>query len=87
MRETSGLELASTITLVLQANRLTKCASHPLFHLNVFFINQHQYMPKEKYIEQKKQRFDDLTFSMTLFCAKKSKNWVCWVRKKTETIK
>ena len=26
--ETSGLELASTIILVLQANRLTKCASH-----------------------------------------------------------
>ena len=29
MREIGGLELASTITLVLQANRLTKCASHP----------------------------------------------------------
>ena len=29
MRETGGLELASTITLILQANRLTKCASHP----------------------------------------------------------
>ena len=28
-RKTCGLELASTITLVLQANRLTKCASHP----------------------------------------------------------
>ena len=27
--ETNGFELASTITLVLQANRLTKCASHP----------------------------------------------------------
>ena len=27
--ETSGFELASTITLVLQANQLTKCASHP----------------------------------------------------------
>ena len=27
--ETSGLELASTIVLVLQANRLSKCASHP----------------------------------------------------------
>ena len=27
--ETGGLELASTIILVLQANRLTKCASHP----------------------------------------------------------
>ena len=26
--ETGGFELASTITLVLQANRLTKCASH-----------------------------------------------------------
>ena len=29
MRETGGFELASTITLVLQAKRLTKCASHP----------------------------------------------------------
>ena len=29
--KTGGLELASTITLVLQANRLTKCASHPKF--------------------------------------------------------
>ena len=28
--ETGGFELASTITLVLQANRLTKCASHPI---------------------------------------------------------
>ena len=27
--ETSGFELVSTITLVSQANRLTKCASHP----------------------------------------------------------
>ena len=27
--ETGVSELASTITLVLQANRLTKCASHP----------------------------------------------------------
>ena len=32
MRETGGLELASTITLVFQANRLTKCASHPEFN-------------------------------------------------------
>ena len=30
-------------------------------------------MPKKKYIEKKKQRFGDATFSMTLFCAKKSK--------------
>ena len=29
MRETGGVELASTITLLLQANQLTKCASHP----------------------------------------------------------
>ena len=27
--ETGGLELASTIILALQANRLTRCASHP----------------------------------------------------------
>ena len=30
IRETGGFELASTITLVLQANRLTNCASHPV---------------------------------------------------------
>ena len=30
--ETGGLELASTITLVFQANRLSKCASHPNMH-------------------------------------------------------
>lgn len=28
-------------------------------------------MSEEKYIEQKKQRFDNVTFAMTLFCAKK----------------
>ena len=28
-QETNGLELASTITLALQANRLTRCACHP----------------------------------------------------------
>ena len=28
-QETGGYELPSTFTLVLQANRLTKCASHP----------------------------------------------------------
>ena len=27
--ETGGLEITSTFTLVLQAKRLTKCASHP----------------------------------------------------------
>ena len=32
-RETGGFELASTITLVLQANRLTKCASHLIYTL------------------------------------------------------
>ena len=30
--ETGVLELASTIILVIQANRLTKCASHPISH-------------------------------------------------------
>ena len=35
-RETSGLELASTITLSLQVNRLTKCASYPsTYKLNI----------------------------------------------------
>ena len=34
--ETGGFELASTITLVLQANQLTKCASHPnQYRLNI----------------------------------------------------
>ena len=35
--ETGGFELPSTITLVLQANRLTKCASYPIY------INIHIY--------------------------------------------
>ena len=30
-------------------------------------------MLKKKYIEQKKWTFDDVAFSMTSFCAKKSK--------------
>ena len=34
-QEIGGLELASTITLVSQANRLTKCASHPYFITNL----------------------------------------------------
>ena len=38
-QETSGFELAWTITLVLQANRLTMCASHPL---HVVILNQIQ---------------------------------------------
>ena len=33
--ETSRFELASTITLVLQANRLTKCGSHPKYRLYI----------------------------------------------------
>ena len=33
--ETGGFELASTITIVLQANQLTKCASHPNISLVV----------------------------------------------------
>ena len=34
-------------------------------------MNQHHYTPKEKYIVQKEQKFDDVTFSMMSFCAKK----------------
>ena len=34
--ETGGFELASTSTLVLQANRLTKCAGHLLFCWEAF---------------------------------------------------
>ena len=33
-RESDGFVLASTIILVLQANRLTKCSSHYLANLN-----------------------------------------------------
>ena len=33
--ETGGLELATTIILVLQANWLTKCASHPCLNLKL----------------------------------------------------
>ena len=41
--ETGGIELASAITPVLQANRLTKCASHPksingLFQWTSFYM-------------------------------------------------
>ena len=36
-------------------------------------MNQSLYILKKKQIEQKKQRFDDVTFSMTSFCAKKLK--------------
>ena len=35
--ETGGLELATTIILVLQANQLTKCASHPLSEFQVAY--------------------------------------------------
>ena len=35
--ETGGFELASTIALALQANRLNKCASHPMFL--TFFVH------------------------------------------------
>ena len=45
-RKTGRFELASTITLVLQANRLTKCANHPTikriivsFPFNIWFIS------------------------------------------------
>ena len=38
--ETGGFELTSTITLVLQANRLTKCVSHPIFVIYIcYFYN------------------------------------------------
>ena len=36
--ETSGFELASTITLVLQANQLTKCANHPKLPFLIGYI-------------------------------------------------
>ena len=58
--ETGGLELASTIVLVLQVNRLTKCASHVLFlvfphlywirrdmkYLSIFSLNAGKYGPE-----------------------------------------
>ena len=39
--ETGGFELTSTIILVLQANRLTKCASHRLVKELVVYIGEH----------------------------------------------
>ena len=33
-------------------------------------MNQPHYMPKKKQTEQKKQRLDEVTFSMTSICAK-----------------
>ena len=48
--ETGGFELASTITLVLQANRLTKWASHPkiltkiLTPLKIDVVNSFEYL-------------------------------------------
>ena len=64
--ETSGFELASTITLVLQANRLTKCASHPKcksgYHLTVAKIikhyKKHQSIETINKICTKKENFD-----------------------------
>ena len=41
--ETGGFELTSTITLVLQANRQTKCFSHPKCGRNVVWIWQKCY--------------------------------------------
>ena len=34
-REIGGFELSSSITLLLYANRLIKCASHPEFEVTV----------------------------------------------------
>ena len=49
--ETGGLELASTIILVLQANRLTKCASHPIFctvcNLSVELYDEYSWQPHQ----------------------------------------
>ena len=36
--ETGAFELASSITLVLQANRLTKCGSHPKLYIIALYI-------------------------------------------------
>ena len=36
--ETGGFELTLTVTLVLQANRLTKCASHPFLLSSSFLV-------------------------------------------------
>ena len=40
--ETGGFELASTVTLVLQANWLTKCASHYNFNCLQKHLQNHQ---------------------------------------------
>ena len=41
-------------------------------YLNVFLIHQYHYLPKKKKYWAEKQSFDDVTFSMTMFWAKKS---------------
>ena len=45
MRETGGLKLASTITLVLQANRLTNCASQNNVNLKKPYKNHSSVPP------------------------------------------
>ena len=46
--ETGELELASTIIFVLQANRLTKCASHPL-QVNRYTVISHRFISELLY--------------------------------------
>ena len=46
--------------------------SFDLPDLNVFLIYQYHYLPKKKIYWAKKQGFDDVSFAMTLFWAKKS---------------
>ena len=46
--ETGGFELASTINLLLQANGLTKCASHPNFIVNSTLTKKNK---KNAYLE------------------------------------
>ena len=41
LQQFDGFELTSTITLVLQANRLTKCASHPkILQVTLYYISR-----------------------------------------------
>ena len=68
MRETSGLELASTNTLVLQANRLTKCASHP--EHNCF--QEINFVWFRTFKQQKKLYFESLVLAALGYSRKKT---------------
>ena len=81
--ETSGLELTLSITLVLQANRLTKCASlTPWRHLwmaptetTIFIVETRDFTKRKLYysLKLKTEVTDSATASFTAFHCKGQK--------------